>query len=96
MSENLADGKPRPGGVPEGFETLGLYTIHWPDQEHACECPNCDCVTLEPGGTSVAAIGMGQDGRLWLAATNWQAPSMEPEWYGIKVALIAKQGDQPT
>lgn len=57
-------GFPRPGGEPDGFKNLGLYRVFWKDD----------------GGESVASIGMSTDGRLWLAPSNWLAPSLSPDW----------------
>lgn len=42
-----------------GFTQLGLYRIHWKDDE---------------GNPSLAAIGMCEDGVLWVAPTNWTFP----------------------
>lgn len=36
------------------------------------------------GGASIAAIGVGPDGRLWLAPTNWVEPVMPPDWSQVE------------
>ncbi len=41
----------------------GLYRIQWKDDDRK----------------SLAAVGIGADGRRWLAPTNWIAPSTSKE-----------------
>jgi hypothetical protein len=41
----------------------GLYLVHWYD---------------DPDRPSRAAVGVGSDGRRWLAPINWVAPSSTP------------------
>lgn len=35
------------------------------------------------GGTSLAAVGQGHDGRRWLAPINWLAPAQLPDWSAV-------------
>jgi hypothetical protein len=45
------------------------------------------------GGYSLAAVGMGSDGRRWLAPTNWVGPSNNPDWSAVlKGDLIMTRG----
>lgn len=44
------------------------------------------------GGSSLAAVGMGNDGTRWLAPTNWVAPSADPSktWDLVEYAIFLK------
>ncbi len=35
------------------------------------------------GGSSLAAIGVGPDGRQWLAPVNWLRPALQPDWDAV-------------
>lgn len=52
-------------------------------------------VHWKDGGTSLAAVGMGPDGRRWLAPTHWQVPSSTAKaWHYVErlERIKTKQG----